>query len=133
MVHEGKEKPLVTEAAKATDTRSQSRKSKGGTLAKRNEPINLRGLEEIPWNDDKVVGPLDYYEGFGRHALTIEKADELLNQCCANCFELNTVHDKVFWFSQKEYVCEPCADLPVIQQAIDVKNAYLGKLKTISA
>lgn len=95
-------------------------KRKAGTLEERSA-IDVADLEELPW------GIADYYVGFEREELPLEEAERLLSCCCANCFEYNGLDDKVYWFNKNEYICEPCADLEIVQNHLNISDAYIGK------
>lgn len=78
--------------------------------------------DEIPFDVD---GPS--YLLFGEQ-VEISEAAVRLETGCMNCIETSTVNDVVFWMGPKDYVCQPCAGLSIVQNNLNLDNAKQGRL-----
>lgn len=128
--------PEKKEEAKAKRGRPSKAQRKAGSLetGKLDAVNSFADLEVLPWStsdedtDEGIIVP-DYYEGFKREPMSLEAATELLRCNCINCCQSHSIDDKVYWITRNSYVCEECADLPVVQQNVDLLSAYLGQRK----
>lgn len=74
----------------------------------------------------KTVVPHDVekYIGYERRNLALSVAKALLDEGCSGCNNKFGIENKVYWFSEKEYVCRDCKETNEVIQA-DLKKVKI--------
>lgn len=101
-----------------SDSEDPDKESPEGSVESEREVFD----DAIPFDVD---GPS--YLLFGEQ-VEISEAAVRLETGCMNCIEKSTVNDTVFWMGPKDYVCQPCAGLSIVQNHVNLNNARQGRL-----